>query len=196
MKWIFVGLGNPGSEYSDSRHNVGRVALEIFAKKEKIEWREDKKSNATVSTGENTTLILPNTFMNNSGKALVKYVKSIKSAKNTVVVYDDIDLPLGRIKFSFDRSSGGHNGVKSVEAALKTRCFWRIRIGVAPTTASGKPKKPSGEEAVIKFILGTFTPTQREDLKKVYKEVVKAIEMIVSDGAERAMNQFNSQFTR
>lgn len=191
MKWIFVGLGNPGGEYINSRHNTGRAALEIYAKKEKLEWREDKKSNALVASDECITLILPNTFMNNSGKALTKYVKSVNAAKNTVVVYDDIDLPLGRIKLSFNRSSGGHNGVKSVESALKMRCFWRIRIGVALATASGKTKKPAGEEAVIKFILGKFTPIQLEEIKKVYKEVTKAIEMIVDEGAERAMNKFN-----
>jgi len=191
MTWTIVGLGNPGAEYDGTRHNTGRAILEVYAKKEHLEWREDKKANALAAKGEGYVLILPNTFMNKSGSALTKYVKSVKAAEHVLVVYDDLDLPIGRIKISFDRSSGGHNGVKSIERSLKTKCFWRVRVGVASATASGKTKKPVGEEAVIKFILGKFSPAQRDEMKKVTKQVIAVIETILSEGPERAMNTFN-----
>jgi PTH1 family peptidyl-tRNA hydrolase len=194
MKWIFVGLGNPGGEYDGTRHNTGRMALESYAKREKLKWREDKKAHALVAKSANETsaaFILPNTFMNKSGSALLSYVKSVNAAHHTIVVYDDLDLPLGKIKLSYNRGNGGHNGLKSIERAVKTQEFWRIRIGVSPSTASGKTKKPVGEEAVIKFILSSFTPAQRDELKKVYKQVNEAIGMIIAEGPERAMNYFN-----
>ena len=191
MTWMIVGLGNPGEEYDGTRHNTGRAVLEMLAKRDKIAWREDSKAHALVGKTPAATLILPNTYMNKSGSSLRKYVKSIKAAHQALVVYDDLDLPLGKIKISFDRSSGGHNGLKSIERALKTREFWRIRIGIACSDASGKLKKPSGEDVVIKFILGKFTPTQREELKKVYKTVLQAIDIVLAEGPERAMNIFN-----
>lgn len=191
MTWTIAGLGNPGEEYTGTRHNVGRAILELFAKREGITWREDKKSNALAGKGEGYVLVLPNTYMNASGSALTRYIKSIKGAQKLLVVYDDLDLPVGRIKISFDRSSGGHNGLKSIERALKTRAFWRVRVGVAGSTASGKTKKPAGEEAVIKFILGKFSPAQRDEMKKVQKRAIEIIDTIVAEGAERAMNQFN-----
>ncbi len=191
MTWTIVGLGNPGEEYIGTRHNTGRAIVEVFAKKGSLEWRDDKKSDAFVAKSEGSVFLLPNTYMNKSGSALTRYIKSVKAAEKLVVVYDDLDLPLGRIKISFDRSSGGHNGLKSVERAIKTRKFWRVRVGVASATASGKTKKPLGEEAVIKFILGKFSPAQKEEIKKVQKRALEIIATILSEGAERAMNEFN-----
>ncbi len=192
MNYVIVGLGNPGNEYDRTRHNAGRMAVELFAKKNDVsEWREDKKANALVAKVEKNALVLPNTFMNKSGSAVAKYVKSIKAAKNMVVVYDDLDLPLGRIKISFARSSGGHNGLKSVARAVKTDEFIRVRIGVSSHTPKGVVKKPEGEEAVLKFILGKFAPKDEVELKKVLKTTVEALECIVEEGYVPAMNRFN-----
>lgn len=192
MSYIIVGLGNPGNEYDRTRHNAGRMAVELFAAKNKVdEWREDKKANALVARCGKNTLVLPNTFMNKSGTAVGKYVKSVKAAKNLVVVYDDLDLPLGRIKISFARSSGGHNGLKSVARAIKTDEFIRVRIGVSPHTPSGKTKKPTGEDAVLKFILGKFSPKDELELKKVLKTAVDALACIVEEGYVAAMNRYN-----
>jgi PTH1 family peptidyl-tRNA hydrolase len=194
MAYIIVGLGNPGGEYDNTRHNAGRMAVEAYAKKEggkDVVWRDDKKANALVAKVGKDTLVLPNTFMNKSGSAVVKYVKSVKAAKNMVVVYDDLDLPLGRIKISFARSAGGHNGLKSVTRAVKTDEFIRIRIGVSPHTPKGVTKKPSGEDAVLKFILGKFAPKEADELKKTLKLAVEALGVIRDDGYVVAMNKCN-----
>ncbi|HEY4515721.1 MAG TPA: aminoacyl-tRNA hydrolase [Candidatus Paceibacterota bacterium] len=175
-----VGLGNPGEEYTKSRHNTGKMAVECFeAKSSKSEFRNKIK---IIESGE---------FMNHSGKAVVKYIKSKKTAKDLIVVYDDMDLPLGTIKISYDKSSGGHKGLESIIKSIKTKEFTRVRIGVSPATPSGKIKKPQGEKEVIDFILSNFTPKQNETLKKTFKLVSEAIETIVEEGREIAMNRFN-----
>jgi PTH1 family peptidyl-tRNA hydrolase len=196
MTWIIVGLGNPGEEYADTRHNTGRMALEYAAKKFGVqEWKVHKATKATVAKAtigkSSVVLVLPDTFMNKSGSAVIKYVKSIKAAGRMVVISDDLDLPLGSIKLSYNRGSGGHKGVESVMRSIKTKQFTRIRIGVSRTTVRGKIKKPSGENEVIDFILTPFRSAEMIILKKVFKKVAEAIEVIVTEGPERAMNRFN-----
>lgn len=196
MKWIIVGLGNPGEDYTKTRHNTGRKAVESFARQcDDVKWKEHSASHAHMTTASYKdtalTLVLPDTFMNKSGNAVVAFVKSIKAAAQLVVVYDDIDLPLGAIKIAFDRGSGGHKGLESIIRALKTKAFVRVRIGVAPTTASGKTKKPSGGDDVIDFILGTFKPKEQEELKAIFKRTDEVIGTIVTDGHIVAMNRFN-----
>ena len=196
MSWIIVGLGNPGAEYERTHHNAGRMSVQHFAKKMGVvEWRFDAKANAQVAkvscNGVSATCILPDTFMNTSGSSVLRYVKSVKAAQKLVVVYDDLDLPLGRIKVSFARSSGGHNGVESVIRAIKTDAFIRIRIGIAPTNAKGAAKKIKGEEKVLRLILGKFSIDEEVELKKVWKRVFDALEVIVHEGYVAAMNRFN-----
>jgi PTH1 family peptidyl-tRNA hydrolase len=196
MSWVIVGLGNPGEEYTQTRHNTGRMALEFFAKSIGASaWKEDKRSQS-LTTGavvgkQMLALVLPNTFMNKSGASVAKFVKSVKAAERLVVVYDDLDLPLGKIKLSFDRGSGGHKGIESITRAVKTKRFTRIRVGVSPSTATGKLKKPQGEKEVVEFILARFKTDEMEELKKVFKKTAQAIETIASEGREIAMNQFN-----
>lgn len=196
MSYLIVGLGNPGEEYTKSRHNAGRIVLEQFLKKNDFgDFETDKTINALKAKGvvaeEKVSVVLPETFMNNSGKSLVKLITSKKQAEKLVVVYDDMDLPVGKIKISFNRSSGGHNGVESIIKSIKTEEFVRVRIGVTPQLASGKLKKPKGEEAVHKFILGKFSPNETEVLKKVSKVVNEAIISIITEGREQAMGKFN-----
>lgn len=196
MTWVIVGLGNPGDEYDSTRHNTGRMALDFFAHASGFgEWKEDKKAKAHVSSGllgkTATVLLAPNTFMNKSGTAVAKFVKSQKAAERMVVVYDDLDLPLGKMKLSFDRGSGGHRGVESVTKAVKTKKFTRVRIGISPTTAGGALRKPHGEKPVNDFILAKYKTAEREELKKVFKKVVQAIERTVAEGPFIAMNEFN-----
>ncbi len=196
MSWIIVGLGNPGGEYEGTRHNTGRMALEYYAKAGSASaWKEDKKSNST-TTGTHVgktlaALVLPNTYMNKSGSAVMKFVKSVRAAEKLVVVYDDLDLPIGKIKVSFNRGSGGHKGVESIMRAVKTKKFTRIRIGVSPETPGGKMKKPLGEKSVNDFILSKFKPAEMDEMKKVFKKVAQAIDTIVADGPMIGMNQFN-----
>lgn len=196
MAWVIVGLGNPGYEYEGTRHNTGRMAVEDFAKYEKFsEWKEDKKSKSLLSRGlvERTivALVLPNTFMNKSGAAVAKFIKSAKAAERMVVVYDDLDLPLGTMKISFNRGSGGHKGVESIMRAVKTKKFTRIRIGVSHSTASGAIRKPIGDKVIVNFILTKFKPHELEEMKNVFKRTRQALEVIATDGVERAMNKFN-----
>ena len=196
MAWIIVGLGNPGYEYEGTRHNTGRMAVEDFAKYAKFSgWREDKSAKSLVSRGlvERTivALVLPNTFMNKSGAAVSKFVKTPKSAERMVVVYDDLDLPLGTMKISYDRGSGGHKGVESIMRAVKTKKFTRVRIGVSHSTASGAIRKPVGEKVIVNYILTKFKAHELEELKNVFKRVREALEIIATQGLERAMNEFN-----
>ena len=196
MAWIIVGLGNPGYEYENTRHNTGRMAVEYLAKASRLsEWREDAKSKSLVSRGllgkTLIALILPNAFMNKSGASVSKFVKSPKAAERLAVVYDDLDLPLGTMKISYNRGSGGHKGVESIMSALKTKKFTRVRVGVSPTTASGALRKPVGEKVVVNYILTKFKPHELEILKNVFKKVSRALEVIATEGPERAMNEFN-----
>ena len=173
---LVVGLGNPGEEYENTRHNTGRILVGIIEKKlgdQKIKF------------------ITPDTFMNNSGRAVVPFIKSKKDLKDLVVIYDDIDLPLGKMKISFNRSSGGHNGLGSIIKSLKSEEFLRIRIGISPETPSGKLRKPKGEKAVLNFLLGEYKKPELEILKKLSKKVSEAVETIFNESKEKAMSLYN-----
>ena len=196
MSYIIAGLGNPGEEYEGSRHNAGRMAVEKLAKTLGAEWKEDKKLNALKAEAkigkEKVTLILPQGFMNNSGASLKPLVTSVKKASELAVAHDDLDLPLGRIKLSFNRSSGGHRGVDSIVKNIKTTEFLRIRVGVCPTTPSGKLKKPTGEKEVIDFILKPFKKSEELEIKKAIKKAAEALTCFVEEGKDKAMNIYNS----
>jgi len=197
MPYIVAGLGNPGEEYVRTRHNAGRMLVELIHKAYEFEdWKHDKKLNALVAKGEiegdKTTLVLPETFMNRSGGALAPLVTSEKKAEKLVVIYDDLDLPMGTIKMSFNRGSGGHKGVESISKSIKTKKFIRIRVGIAPVTPSGKIKKPNGEDGVQNHILGEFKKAELDTLKKLGKDVVKIIATLVSEGLQPATMQLNT----
>lgn len=192
MAYIIAGLGNPGQEYENTRHNTGRMVLQSLTDNE---FKFDKKINSLVSEmkvgKEKVKLVSPETFMNNSGKAIAGVVKSVKAAEKLVVIYDDFNLPLGKIRISYNRSSGGHNGVESIIKGVKTEAFVRVRIGVAPETAKGLAKVPHGDEKIEKFILGGFKDEEMKVLKKIYKTVGEAIVVLVKEGREKAMTMFN-----
>jgi len=192
MSYIIAGLGNPGEEYENTRHNTGRIMIEYFRKANDFpDWKEDKKNKALVSKNGSVLLVEPNHFMNNSGESVSPFVKSLKAAEKTIVVYDDIDLPLGVIKISFNRSSGGHNGLGSIIKSLKTQEFVRVRVGVSKMSVKGVAKKPKGEEAVLKFLLGSFKKDEMLELKKVAKRVNDALLAVMNKGREKAMGEFN-----
>lgn len=194
--FFIVGLGNPGGEYQNTRHNTGRIVLSALLNDYDFpELKLNNKVEALVSEGkigkEKIVVLEPETFMNKSGSAVLKVVKSAKMAKNLFVVHDDLDIPFGKIKISFNRSSGGHRGVESIMRALKTEAFGRIRIGIAPVTPSGKIKKPEGEKKVCDFILAKFKPNEELTLKKISKTVSEAVSVITKEGINVAMNRFN-----
>lgn len=198
MNYIIVGLGNPGQEYEGTRHNTGRICVSTFANKNEFDdFVFDKKVKGLVTDGKigksKVALLLPETFMNNSGNAVKYFVKSKKDALGLVVVHDDLDLPLGRFKISFNKTSGGHRGVESIIKAVKTTEFVRIRVGISKATASGKIKKPTGEKDVLDFIIGKFTKNDFEEMKKVAKDVSDALKMIIEEGKDKAMGEFNGK---
>jgi PTH1 family peptidyl-tRNA hydrolase len=181
MQWIFVGLGNPGKEYEGTRHNIGRDFLLAIAKEE----------GKVVLYGTNVRVLLPNTYMNHSGDALKSLVKTKKAAESLVVLQDELDMPLGKVKFSFGSSSGGHRGIESIQRTLKTKDFIRIRIGISPATPSGKLKKPDAD-GTVDFVLGKFKPSEQEKIKKVRKVVAHAIELLITEGLEKARGEINA----
>ncbi len=193
---VVVGLGNPGEEYSKSRHNTGRIVLEMLAKKYDFsDWYSDKKTRALWSTGkiEKTKFqfVAPDNFMNNSGGSVKPLIKSKKDLERLVVIYDDLDLPIGRIKISFDRGDGGHNGLADIIKALKSREFLRIRVGVSPETPGGKLKKPHGEKPVIDFLMKDFKEAEVVELKKITKKIAEALVCFSEEGKDKMMSLYN-----
>lgn len=194
--YTIVGLGNPGDTYEGTRHNVGRDILLAFRKLHKFpEWTFNKKANALVSEGkigkQLVTLVLPETFMNNSGKALPPFIKTKKSASQLLMLHDDLDIGVGRCKLSFNKSSGGHKGIDSSIKYIKTQEFYRLRVGIAPVAPTGKIKKVSGEDSVNKHVLSGFKPRELDAMKKMQKHGVKAVELFVEQGYAKAGNEIN-----
>lgn len=167
MTWTIVGLGNQGEEYVGTRHNVGRDLVTSLIEADKPPLK--------------AKLAVLDSFMNNSGKAVAKIIKSQKAAKNLIVIHDDLDLPLGTLKLSFNRGAAGHRGVESIIKALKTKAFVRLRLGVAK---KGPVKMPD-------FILQKFTPAEKAKIKTVNKKAIEALKVIIESDLAAAMNQFN-----
>lgn len=193
-----VGLGNPGEEYAGTRHNVGRIVLEILRKRfEGEDFAQNKRLKALsteIVVGKKKVLLVePETFMNKSGLSVASLIKSKKALEDLIVVYDDLDLPIGRMKISFNRSSGGHRGLESIIKAVKSEAFLRIRVGSSPVTPSGKMKKPLGDEAVEKNIMGKFKEDELSEIKKIGKKIGDAIEIFVSEGKDKMMTIGNAQ---
>lgn len=191
-----VGLGNPGEKYQDTRHNVGWNVLDFVIEKACLPIAVLEKQNSSRVTegnigGQSVVAIYPETFMNNSGSAVVKFVKK-ESAEKLIVIHDDIDLPLGEIKLGKGRGDGGNNGVKSIIEKLGTKDFIRIRIGIAPRSFwTGEMKRPRGGGPLEKFVLKPFTKKEEEQLADVKDRAYGALQTVLSKDLETAMNIFN-----
>lgn len=194
--FYIVALGNPGDAYTHTRHNVGWMALDIALQA----WNFPSlvavsKVSGRVTQGQlhgqAVQVLYPDTYMNNSGAAVQKFVPK-DATQNLIVVHDDIDVPFGVIKIVQDKGAGGNNGVESIVAKLDTKQFIRVRIGIAPTSFwTGKPKRPAGGGALERFVLKPFSVKEQTKLPEVLEQVKKALEVIVLEGAPTAMNQFN-----
>jgi PTH1 family peptidyl-tRNA hydrolase len=198
MGYVIAGLGNPGKEYEKTRHNAGRAAVELIAKQEGFgDFVFSKKANALVSEGriggEKVTLVLPETYMNLSGKSVMQFVKSAKAAKNLLVIQDELDLPLGVMKMVFDRGSGGHKGVESINRSIKTSAYARLRLGISGQGKKNQAKKVSGEEKVVKHVIGKWKPAEEALLKKTLKKAAAAAVLFVTDGIEKATMEANTR---
>ena len=190
-----VGLGNPGESYQNSRHNVGwRVLVYIQEHNGLPQPVASAKYAGNVSegmlAGKEVMLLFPTTYMNASGSSVKKLVTTKEEYSRMIVVYDDVDLPIGEVKVSYGKGSGGHNGLQSIIDALGTKDFIRIRIGVASKGLFGRTKRPKGEH-LSQHVLAAFTKREEIALKEVEKKVDDIIQTILNDGYERAMTEFN-----
>jgi len=195
MKYV-VPLGNPGDRYTNTRHNVGWLAMDHIISARSIPGLiADKKLSGRSTEGmvgdEPVAILYPDTFMNNSGSAVVKFVPKSEVA-DLIVLHDDIDLPFGEIKVSKGRGGGGNNGVSSIIQKLGSKDFVRIRIGIAPKSFwTGKMKRPAGGGPLERFVLKPFSSSERKQLPELFSTIDAAVEVVVKQGAEAAMNQYN-----
>jgi len=194
--FYIVALGNPGEKYSNTRHNVGWLAVDNVIKELRLPGLVDSSSDSgQISEGviaeQEVKILYPNTYMNESGSAVKKLV-SKGEEHNLIVVHDDIDLPLGEIKVVKGRGAGGNNGVQSIIEKLDSKEFIRVRIGIAPKSFwTGKVKRPQGGGPLERFVLKPFTKGEEKQLPEVFEKVRSAIETVISEGLEKAMNQVN-----
>ncbi len=190
---LFVGLGNPGTKYKKTRHNIGFMALENFALQQNTSFQKNSKLHghlAEIGIGENRIrLLLPNTFMNESGIAVRAAIEwfDLKTSQ-LIVVVDDMDLPLGKLRLRSQGSSGGHNGLKSVIHHLGTQNFCRIRIGIGAPSSIPEEKRAK----TISHVLGNFQKNEKELINKVINEVNISLDTINQEGIEKAGNRLNS----
>ncbi len=180
---LIIGLGNPGEEYENTRHNVGFAVVNEIAHKDDAKFSFEKKFNAEVAKSRfnerPVILVKPYTFVNKSGEA-VKKAKPFYKAKpeDIVVVHDDLDIEFGNFKMSLGKDSGGHRGVQSIIDALKTNKFWRLRIGTANrklSTARHQKTLKAKKESVGQFVLAKFTPAEQTELKKLIKKALERL---------------------
>lgn len=191
---LIIGIGNPDPEYQNTRHNVGFMMIDYIANPStKLRSRKNnfdnfelnKNLNALIAKGKidgsSVVLAKPQTYVNKSGQVVQKLIKNLKlknlsrvsrGIENLIVVHDDLDIPFGATKISFDKNSGGHKGIESIMRALKTKKFYRLRIGLAkPALAKARRESDKKrDEFVVKMVLSKFTPSEQEELKNIFKE--------------------------
>lgn len=190
---IIVGLGNPGEKYQATRHNLGFEIVEHFRKKINApDFSLNKKCNAEVSKlGEEFLLVRPQTFMNASGFAVSSVANFYKiDPKDIIIVYDELDLPLGQIKVRLGGSAAGHHGVESIIEHMGTDQFLRVRAGIGNLrTLSSEHHKD--QKVAEKYVVGDFSSGERSKVKHLIKHACDALELLLNEGLEKAQNQFN-----
>ncbi len=183
----FIGLGNPGPEYSNTRHNLGFMILDELARKfgEEIGARRFSGVVGDIRIGEEkVSLLKPPTLMNRSGDSVSQFLRYFKiRPENSLVIHDDLDLPVGRLKLVRKGGAGGHKGVKSIIEVLGTENFARLKVGIG---------RPRFGENIEKFVLSPFYPDEREVIEKVIDVAVDGLVMTIEKGLDRAMNVINS----
>ncbi|MDP4088249.1 MAG: aminoacyl-tRNA hydrolase [Bacillota bacterium] len=183
--FLIVGLGNPGEQYEETRHNVGFKVLDLMAKEYKISISRIKFKGVYGEgniVGEKAILLKPQTYMNLSGESVGEIARFYKVPKeNIIVIYDDMSLEVGRIRIRSKGSAGGHNGIRSIIAHLSSDEFPRIKVGV------GQPKADW-----VSHVLGRFDAAEEEKLNKSFGAVLSSVEAIIGRGIDDAMNRYNS----
>lgn len=186
--YLIAGLGNPTKEYDRTRHNVGFSVLDVLADKYGIDVSERKHRaycGKGVIEGQKVLLVKPQTFMNLSGESLRSAVDYYKIApEDIIVIYDDISLEPGQLRIRLKGSAGGHNGIKNIIAQLGTQEFPRIKVGVG-----AKPPRMD----LADYVLSRFSKGEQELMDEAFREAADAAVMMMTDGAERAMNHYNAK---
>jgi PTH1 family peptidyl-tRNA hydrolase len=180
-KILIVGLGNPGEKYVGSRHNLGFLALDkyIESSKYKVVWESSKRFKSEIFKTDNLIFVKPQTFMNNSGLA-VKLLTAYYKIPNTdlIVVYDELDLPLGKIKIRLGGAAAGHHGVESIIEALGTDQFIRLRLGIGNLKTQSAEHKGSSVSAE-KFVMAPFIHSEKPQVKHMIKQAVKELQRLL-----------------
>ena len=191
---LIVGLGNPGQGYAHNRHNTGFICLNRFARTQGIKF-DQKRGLARIGTGSlagnEVILAKPQTYMNRSGQSVSRLIQKYKiDLDNLLVIHDDLDLPLGKIRIRRGGSSAGHKGIDSITAYLHSQDFYRLKVGIGrPTMFEGS--SADKEVAVIDYVLSDFTPEERKIITQAIPEVSQAILCLLSEGLTSAMNKYN-----
>ena len=191
--WLIVGLGNPGARYERNRHNIGFLVVDLLAERHGVAVDRKRpyafvgEGNATALSGDGAARVVlakPRTFMNASGDAVVPLAQGHRVPKRQIVViYDELDLPLGKVRIRARGSAGGHNGMKSIIATMGTDAITRIRVGIG---------RSEGTEGAVSRVLGDFTADEQELIMPALANAADAVDWIVKEGVESAMNEFNS----
>lgn len=185
-EWIVAGLGNPGQKYANTRHNLGFLTVDLLAEKKGIKLNKVKFKSAFnfMELGGARCLVMkPQTFMNLSGEAVREAAQFYKiPPERVLVIYDDVSLPVGKLRVRPSGSAGGHNGIKSIIAHLGTQEFPRIKIG------TGAPEE---KDSMIDWVIGVPSQKEREILLDAFRRAIEAAECVVEHGCQKAMNHFN-----
>jgi len=186
LEWVIVGLGNPGKKYEDTRHNVGFHVVDQLAETEGLRFDENR-NKALLARGHiakrAAVLIKPQTFMNLSGEAVGSIVRFYKVPVDRVlVIYDDLDLEMAKLRLRPKGGSGGHQGMTSIIQHLGSQNFPRIRIGIG---------RPPGQMPASAYVLQKFAADEWAEMSQTYQQALEAIRVLLADGLEQAMNRFN-----
>lgn len=185
MKFLVVGLGNPGSEYAFTRHNIGFQLLDFICDKVKASWEPARfgyKAELRIK-GKTVVLIKPDTYMNLSGKAVLFWMQKLKLyPEQVLIVLDELHLPLGKLRMRKDGSDGGHNGLKSIEESLQSKAYPRLRVGIGKDFPKGRQSD---------YVLGAWTPEEKKELEPIFAKGAEGILEFALAGIERAMNKVN-----
>ena len=186
VDWLIVGLGNPGDKYEKTRHNMGFLTVDLLAEKKGIKLNKVKfKSayNICELGGAKCLVMKPQTYMNLSGEAVREAVQFYKiPADHVLVIYDDISLPVGKLRVRPTGSAGGHNGIKNIIAHLGTQDFPRVKIGTGAPADSGQ---------MIDWVIGVPSQAERKVLAEMFEKAIDAAACIIENGTQKAMNAFN-----
>lgn len=183
---LIVGLGNPGREYENTRHNIGFMVVDAFAIQKQVVWARERRWNCAIAKFTDGWLLKPLTFMNLSGQAVAAACRFYKiEPAEVLAVYDDVDLPLGRLRLRLQGGAGGHNGVRSLIQHLGSEKFPRLKLGI------GSPAGRPAGEAMTGHVLGRFQEDEKDLVQTLVGRAVEAVNGALTRGLEATMNLFN-----